>query len=242
MYWRRRLVALALGLSVLAVIAWAFNGAIGGAAPSGASAASGSGAGYGLGPAGPGPVQGGAGARGAGAGQQQDLGGGSGGHGAVAAGGSSASPRATPGRPPARDPARPARGRRHARRLPARRRGAEPDQRPAGLRARRAAAVHRRCRRHRPPDLHVQRRRQPHRADHPVRLASGSGARPTACRAPADWSPTCSAGCRRCCPSRGTGSHPRRAAGPSPPGAGRHLHRHGRRRLARATPSPSAST
>jgi len=60
MYWRRRLVALALGLSVLAVIAWAFNGAIGGATPSGNSAASGgSGAGNG-------------------AGQQQDLGGGAG--------------------------------------------------------------------------------------------------------------------------------------------------------------------
>jgi hypothetical protein len=95
MYWRRRLVALALGLSVLAVIAWAFNGAIGGAAPSGGQAASGSGAGTGSGGAGSG--SGGAGS-GAGAGQQQDLGGGgSGGHGAVAAGGSSASPRATPG-------------------------------------------------------------------------------------------------------------------------------------------------
>ena len=58
MYWRRRLVALALGLSVLAVIAWAFNGAIGGGTPSGNSAASG-----------------GSGTR-SGAGQQQDLGGG----------------------------------------------------------------------------------------------------------------------------------------------------------------------
>ena len=95
MYWRRRLVALALGLSVLAVIAWAFNGAIGGAAPSGGQAASGSGAGSGSGGGGSG--SGGAGS-GAGAGQQQDLGGGgSGGHGAVAAAGSSASPRATPG-------------------------------------------------------------------------------------------------------------------------------------------------
>lgn len=67
-YWRRRLVALALGLSVLAVIAWAFNGAIGGGTPSGTSAASsGSGAGNG-------------------AGQQQDVG-----------GGGSVSPRATAG-------------------------------------------------------------------------------------------------------------------------------------------------
>ncbi len=59
MYWRRRLVALALGLSVLAVIAWAFNGAIGGAAPSGPSAASGSGSGQGRARAqGPGQGQG----------------------------------------------------------------------------------------------------------------------------------------------------------------------------------------
>jgi len=56
-YWRRRLVALALGLSVLAVIAWAFNGAIGGAS-AGNSAASGAGSG------------------GSGTSQQQDLGGG----------------------------------------------------------------------------------------------------------------------------------------------------------------------
>jgi len=72
MYWRRRLVALALGLSVLAVIAWAFNGAIGGGTPSGNSAASGgSGAGNG-------------------AGQQQDLGGG----GSAGVGTSSTSPSA----------------------------------------------------------------------------------------------------------------------------------------------------
>jgi hypothetical protein len=100
MYWRRRLVALALGLSVLAVIAWAFNGAIGGAAPSGGQAASGSGAGAGSGGAGSGAGGAGSGS-GAGATQQQDLsGGGNGGHnglGAGAAGGGSASPRATPG-------------------------------------------------------------------------------------------------------------------------------------------------
>lgn len=95
MYWRRRLVALALGLSVLAVIAWAFNGAIGGATPSGPSAASGSGSG-----SGPGSGSGSGGARGTGAAQQQDLGGGGGGHGGVGGsptGGSSTSPPATPG-------------------------------------------------------------------------------------------------------------------------------------------------
>jgi hypothetical protein len=102
MYWRRRLVALALGLSVLAVIAWAFNGAIGGAATSGPSAASGSGAGgsgsgSGAG-SGSGSGSGSGGARGSGAAQQQDLGGGGGGHGGVGGtGGSSASPGATSG-------------------------------------------------------------------------------------------------------------------------------------------------
>src|SRR6185437_15797386 len=45
---------------------------------------------------------------------------------------------------------------------------------------------------------------------------SGCGARPTASRARATWSPTCSGGCPRCCPSPGTGSRPHRAAGPSP--------------------------
>jgi len=93
MYWRRRLVALALGLSVLAVIAWAFDGAIGGVAQSGPSAARGSGSG-----SGPGSGSGSGGARGTGAAQQQDPGGGGGGHGGVGgtAGGSSASPGATP--------------------------------------------------------------------------------------------------------------------------------------------------
>jgi hypothetical protein len=77
MYWRRRLVALALGLSVLAVIAWAFNGAIGGGTPSGTSAGSG---GSGAGNA---------------AGQQQDLGGGAG------ASSNSVSPRASSSSPAA---------------------------------------------------------------------------------------------------------------------------------------------
>jgi hypothetical protein len=74
-YWRRRLVALALGLSVLAVIAWAFNGAIGGASAGNSTA----------------------GGAGSGAAPQQDLGGGGGSSGRVGAShGASASPTASP--------------------------------------------------------------------------------------------------------------------------------------------------
>ncbi len=88
MYWRRRLVALTVGLAVLAVIAWAFNGAIGGMATPGGSTATGSGSGSGG--SGSGSGSGGSGS-GAGAGQQQDLGGGSG-----TTPSASASPQATP--------------------------------------------------------------------------------------------------------------------------------------------------
>lgn len=87
MYWRRRLVALTVGLAVLAVIAWAFNGAIGGVAtPAGSTAGVGAGSGSGSGGSG----SGGSGS-GAGASQQQDLGGGSG-----TTPSASASPQATP--------------------------------------------------------------------------------------------------------------------------------------------------
>jgi hypothetical protein len=49
-YWRRRCVALLIGLAVLALIAWAFSGAIGGGAPAGTSGGSSqSGAGHGSG-------------------------------------------------------------------------------------------------------------------------------------------------------------------------------------------------
>ena len=96
MYWRRRLVALTIGLSVLGVIAWAFDGAIGGGDPSGGSAAGGS-------------------AGGSNAGQPQDLGGGGGGPGSGGgtgagpsgqghAGSGSASPSASPPASPAAGP------------------------------------------------------------------------------------------------------------------------------------------
>ena len=39
-YWRRRFVALVIGLAILAVIAWAFSGALGGASAGGATAGS----------------------------------------------------------------------------------------------------------------------------------------------------------------------------------------------------------
>lgn len=98
MYWRRRLVALTVGLAVLAVIAWAFNGAIGGmATPGGSTAATGTGSGSGgsgsggsgSGGSGSGGTTSGSGS-GTGASQQQDLGGGSG-----ASPSASASPQAT---------------------------------------------------------------------------------------------------------------------------------------------------
>jgi hypothetical protein len=98
MYWRRRLVALTVGLAVLAVIAWAFNGAIGGVAAPGGSTAAGSGSGSGSGRSGsgsggsgPGSGGSGSGGSGSGAGQQQELGGGSG-----TSPSASASPQVTP--------------------------------------------------------------------------------------------------------------------------------------------------
>jgi len=70
-YWRRRVVALLIGLAVLALIAWAFSGAVGGSgSPAGALGAAGAaqsgtghphgGAGQGGGPARAGPGAGGA--------------------------------------------------------------------------------------------------------------------------------------------------------------------------------------
>jgi hypothetical protein len=60
-YWRRRCVALLIGLALLALIAWAFSGAIGGGAPAGTSGGSAqSGAGQGSGSGHGGSGQGGA--------------------------------------------------------------------------------------------------------------------------------------------------------------------------------------
>lgn len=63
-YWRRRVIALAVGLAVLALIAWAFAGAVGGGTTGGASS---SGAGD------AGQASGGHGGGGQGGGGQQDL-------------------------------------------------------------------------------------------------------------------------------------------------------------------------
>jgi hypothetical protein len=59
-YWRRRFVALVIGLAVLALIAWAFSGAVGGGGAGGSSASSGHSGSAGHGPSG-GTVQAGAG-------------------------------------------------------------------------------------------------------------------------------------------------------------------------------------
>jgi hypothetical protein len=82
-YWRRRVIALAVGLAVLALIAWAFAGAVGGGTTGGAS-------GSGAGDAGQASTgQGGSGQGGSG---QQDLAGASPGQASAGSGGRSARP------------------------------------------------------------------------------------------------------------------------------------------------------